>query len=104
MAGRGKIPQTTGTGGPPGKPVWPGKLPAIPWAYAEIVRHLARAERVYLLVQNRAAESLARDVMKKSGVNLGAIDFFRVPTDRGWMPDSGPICVRSHSGEVAYTH
>jgi len=37
-------------------------------------------------------------------VNLGAIDFFRVPTDRGWMRDSGPICVRSHSGEVAYTH
>jgi agmatine deiminase len=32
------------------------------------------------------------------------VDFFRVPTDRGWMRDSGPICVRNESGEVAYNH
>jgi len=100
----GSITKPPGLAGPHENTDWPGKFPAIPWAYAEIVRHLARVERVYLLVQNRAAESLARDVLKKSGVNLGAIDFFRVPTDRGWMRDSGPICVRSHSGEVAYTH
>src|ERR1700682_6779248 len=61
----------------------PAKFPAIPWAYAEIVRHLAHVERVYLLVQNRAAESRVRDILKKSGVNLNAVDFFRGPTDRG---------------------
>src|SRR5258707_11814629 len=104
MPAEGKNHKAPGLGGPQEKTDCPGKFPAIPWAYAEIVRRLARVERVYLLVQNRAAESLARDVLKKSGVNLGAIDFFRVPTDRGWMRDSGPICVRSHSGEVAYTH
>jgi agmatine deiminase len=83
---------------------WPGKFPAIPWAFAEIVRHLTRAERVYLLVQNREAESRVRAILKKSGANLQAVTFFRVPTDRGWMRDSGPISVRNSSGEVAYTH
>jgi len=96
--------EATWLGWPHEQTDWPGKFPSIPWAYAEIVRHLARVERVYLLVENRAAESRARDILKKSGVNLAAVDFFSVPTDRGWMRDSGPICVRSSAGEVAYTH
>jgi len=58
-------------------------------------------ERVYLLVENRAAESRVRGMLKKSGANLDALDFLHVPTDRGWMRDSGPICVRNESGEVA---
>jgi agmatine deiminase len=83
---------------------WPGKFPPIPWAFAEIVRHLSRVERVYLLVQNREAESRVRAILKKSGANLQAVNFFRVPTNRGWMRDSGPICVRNSSGAVAFTH
>jgi agmatine deiminase len=83
---------------------WPGKFATIPWAFAEIVRHLSKVERVYLLVENRASESRVRTILKKSGVNLGAVDFFRVPTDRGWMRDSGPICLRNEAGEVAYNH
>src|SRR5215469_3645544 len=64
---------------------WPGKFPAISWAYAEIVRHLARVECVYLLVQNREAQSKVRAILKKSGVHLDSVNFFCVPTDRGWM-------------------
>jgi agmatine deiminase len=83
---------------------WPGKFPPIPWAFAEIVRHLSRVERVLLVVENRAAESRVRSILKKSGANLDAVDFFRIPTDRGWMRDSGPICVKSVAGEVAFNH
>ena len=36
---------------------WPGKFEAIPWIYAEIVRHLARVERVNILVNDEAAEA-----------------------------------------------
>jgi agmatine deiminase len=61
-------------------------------------------ERVFLLVENRAAEVRVRSILKKVGANLGAVDFFRVPSDRGWMRDSGPICVRSADGEVGYNH
>jgi agmatine deiminase len=83
---------------------WPGKFSPIPWAFAEIVRHLSQVERVYLLVENREAESRVRTILKKSGANLTPVDFFRIPTDRGWMRDSGPICVQNSSGEVAYTN
>jgi agmatine deiminase len=73
---------------------WPGKFAPIPWAFAEIVRHLARVERVNLLVEGRGAESRVKAMLKKSGVTLEAITFFHVPTDRGWMRDSGPIGVQ----------
>jgi agmatine deiminase len=81
---------------------WPGKFAPIPWAFAEIVRHLSRVERVFLLVESSAAESRVRSILKKSGAKLDAVDFFVVPTDRGWMRDSGPICVKNEAGEVAY--
>lgn len=83
---------------------WPGKFPVIPWAFAEIVRHLSRVERVFLLVESREAQSRVRTILKKSGANLDAVDFFIAPTDRGWMRDSGPICVRNESGEVAFNN
>jgi agmatine deiminase len=83
---------------------WPGKFAPIPWAFAEIVRQLSQGERVYLLVENRDAESRVRAILEKSGTNLSAVDFFPIPTDRGWMRDSGPICVKNSAGEVAYIH
>jgi agmatine deiminase len=83
---------------------WPGKFAPIPWHFAEIVRHLSHVERVYLLVENREAESRVRIILKKSGANLASVDFFRIPSDRGWMRDSGPICVKNSAGEVAYTN
>ncbi len=72
---------------------WPGKFAPIPWAFAEIVRHLARVERVFLLVESRDAEERAKTILRKAGAELDAIEFFYVPTDRGWMRDSGPIAV-----------
>jgi agmatine deiminase len=72
---------------------WPGKFAPIPWAFAEIVRHLSRVERVFLLVENAATEERVTQILTKAGANVGAVEFFRVPTDRGWMRDSGPIAV-----------
>ena len=83
---------------------WPGKFAPIPWAFAEIVRHLSRVERVFLLVQDANAEKRVRAILKKAGAQLSNVDFFRVPTDRGWMRDSGPICVKNAAGEVAFNH
>lgn len=83
---------------------WPGKFAPIPWAFAEIVRHLSSVERVFLLVESREAQARVRAMLKKSGAKLDSVDFFVAPTDRGWMRDSGPICVRNASGEVAFNH
>jgi agmatine deiminase len=83
---------------------WPGKFAPIPWAFAEIVRHLSQVERVHLLVENAAAEKRIHAILKKSGAHLPNVHFFRIPTDRGWMRDSGPICVKNEQGEVAFDH
>ena len=83
---------------------WPGKFSPIPWAFAEIVRHLARVEKVFLFVESRSAESRVLAILRKSRVNLDAVTFFRIPTDRGWMRDSGPICVKTSAGEVAFNN
>jgi agmatine deiminase len=81
---------------------WPGKFAPIPWAFAEMVRLLSQVERVFLLVEDGAAEKHARGILKKAGARLDSVEFFRVSTDRGWMRDSGPICVKNGTGEVAY--
>ena len=91
---------------------WPGKFDTIPWIYAEIVRHLARVEHVNILVDNEAAETKARQVLVRSqvipekavvpGRNFGNIRFLRIPTNRVWTRDYGPIFVRrdSRKGEL----
>jgi agmatine deiminase len=36
----------------------------------------------------------ARAVLKSAGVDPACVDFYRVPTNRGWTRDSGPIFVK----------
>jgi agmatine deiminase len=83
---------------------WPGRFAPIPWVYAEIVRKLARVERVRILVQDRAAEEGARRILRKSGADLRTVEFFHAPTDRGWTRDYCPLFVRNRAGEVALTN
>ena len=73
---------------------WPGKFAPIPWVYADIVRHLARVERVRILVQDRDEERAARRILQKSGADLAVVDFFIAPTNRGWTRDFGAIFVK----------
>ncbi len=83
---------------------WPGKFAPIPWVYADIVRHLSQVERVRILVASAEMQRSVRGILKKSGANLSAVDFFHVPTNRGWIRDFGPIFVRNPKGETAVTN
>ncbi len=86
---------------------WPGKFDAIPWIYVEIVRHLARVERVNILVSDEAAEADARQLLVRShvlperaeepGKPAGSIRFWNIPTNRSWTRDYGPIFLRRDS-------
>src|SRR5215469_12884953 len=86
---------------------WPGKFEAIPWIYAEIVRQLARVEKVKILVDDEADEAKARQVLVRSmviserasdpGKSAGNVQFLRIPTNRVWTRDYGPIFVRRES-------
>jgi agmatine deiminase len=83
---------------------WPGKFGTIPWVYGDIVRKLSRVERVRILVENAEAEQKARRVLSKSGADLDAVAFFRVPTDRSWTRDYAPIFVKNDKGLVGATN
>jgi agmatine deiminase len=84
----------TWIGWPYNRTDWPGKFAPIPWVYGEIVRKLAPGETVRILVNSRQHEASARRVLKRVGVDLLHVEFFRLTTDRGWTRDSGPIFVR----------
>jgi agmatine deiminase len=77
---------------------WPGKFPAIPWAYAEIVRHLDRSEPVHILVNDERGERRARATLDRAGIDMARVRFFRFPTDRTWARDYGPMFVTGQDG------
>jgi agmatine deiminase len=73
---------------------WPGRFGPIPWAFADVVRKLAAGETVRLLVKDASHEAKARRHLLRQGADLGRVDFRRIPTDRSWIRDSGPVFVR----------
>lgn len=73
---------------------WPNKFQPIPWVYAEIVRHLARVERVHILVNDAAAEARAGGILNRAGANLANVSFHLWPTNRVWTRDSGPVFLK----------
>lgn len=94
--------EATWIGWPHNQDDWPGKLDAVVWAYGEIVRHLVPGEVVRILVSDAAHEASARRVLQQVDVDLVRTEFFRIPTNRGWARDFGPIGVRhDETGDVA---
>lgn len=73
---------------------WPGKFEPVPWVYAEIVRNLARHERVDLIVNSAHAEKRARAVLEKADALSDNVCFHRWRTDRVWTRDSGCIFLK----------
>jgi agmatine deiminase len=70
---------------------WPGKFEPIPWVYAEIVRTLARHERVDVIVNGASWEKRARAVLEKADALSDNVSFHRWRTNRVWTRDSGCI-------------
>ncbi len=82
---------------------WPGRFQPIPWVYCEIVRALARVERVEILVNDAPAEKRARSMLRRAGAGLGQVRFHQWPTNRVWTRDSGPIFVQNEEGALGIT-
>jgi agmatine deiminase len=70
---------------------WPGKFEPIHWVYAEIIRNLARHERVDLIVNDASWEKRARTVLEKAGALSDNVCFHHWRTNRVWTRDSGCI-------------
>ena len=82
---------------------WPGKFHPIPWVYGDIVRHLARVEKVHILVEGPAEERNAQRVLRKSGARMQRVEFHHFPTNRGWCRDYCPIFVWNSAGQSVIT-
>jgi agmatine deiminase len=79
---------------------WPGKFEPIQWVYAEIIRNLARHERVDLVVNGAEAERKARAVLEKADALSDNVRFHRWRTDRVWTRDSGCIFLKSDKPDL----
>jgi len=78
---------------------WPGKFEPIQWVYAEIIRNLARHERVDLIVNSAESERRARAVLDKADALTDNIKFHLWRTDRVWTRDSGCIFLKRAEGQ-----
>src|SRR5437868_15428511 len=72
---------------------WPGKFEAIPWVYAEIVRHLHLSEQVRILVNGASGEQGARRILERVSIDWKRVEFAHIRTDRVWTRDYGPMFV-----------
>lgn len=73
---------------------WPKKFEPIPWVFAEIIRNLAKFERVELIVKNSAEAAKARRILQRANALAANIRFHRWPTNRIWLRDSGCIFLK----------
>jgi agmatine deiminase len=92
--------RATWIGWPHHEPDWPGKLEAVRWAYAEIVRVLARFEPVEILCASEDDVASARQCLGGHAVRLDRVRLHLVPTDRVWLRDSAPTGVLDAEGRV----
>ena len=86
--------EATWMGWPHNTKDWPGKMGAISWVYGEMVRKLSSGEYVRIFVNDKDHELKSRRVLDKVGVDMTRVQFFRIPTNRGWARDFGPIFVK----------
>ena len=82
------------------EPDWPGKLPVIPWVYAEIVRVLAEHEPLEILCHSSEVMQSARVALDAHNVRHDRMTLHLVPTDRVWLRDSAPTGVIDAAGDV----
>lgn len=82
------------------EPDWPGKLGAIPWVYAEIVRVLHPHERVEILCHDETVRASASATLIAHGVARDGYHLHVVPNDRVWLRDSAPTFVWNNEGAV----
>jgi agmatine deiminase len=82
------------------EPDWPGKLEAVRWVYAEIVRVLAGFEAVDILCSSESTMETARLTLAAHGVADTHVRLHHVPTDRVWLRDSAPTAVSDEDGRV----
>ncbi|HVF40212.1 MAG TPA: agmatine deiminase family protein, partial [Gemmatimonadaceae bacterium] len=82
------------------EPDWPGKMGAIPWTFAEIVRALHVHERVEILCHDETVRAAAAMALSAHDVSPDGYRLHVVPNDRVWLRDSAPTFVWSEENGI----
>lgn len=81
---------------------WTAGLEAARAEFVEILRALAEAERVELVVAEAAADPAAVDALRRrldeAGVSTERIGFHALPSDDSWLRDTAPLFVEDDAG------
>src|ERR1700741_510854 len=82
--------EATWIGWPHNRTDWTGKFAAIRGGYPALARKVTPGEAVPIIIESAGHEAQARRVLSSAGGDLGRVEFFRFPTNRGWTRDFGP--------------
>ncbi len=77
---------------------WPGRFGPIPWVYADVAKKVAEGETVRFLVNDAGSARQARRHLERAGARLDRVELRRLPTDRAWTRDSGPLVLVRRGG------
>lgn len=82
---------------------WPTQLERVQKVWGEMIHALHVHEKVFLLVNDRAEETLVKKYLENMGITTNVF-LYRIPTVDVWMRDSGPIfVVNPHTKQLAMT-
>ncbi len=76
---------------------WPGKMTAIHYVYGEIVRRIAESETVRIIVNDPDHRAKAFGLLYRIGVSPSLVEYFMIPSNRGWTRDFGPIFIKNET-------
>jgi len=77
---------------------WPAGLEATRSEFVEILRALAEAERVELVVPDAATGTEVRRRLGEAGLASANIGFHVLPSDDSWLRDTAPLFVEDDAG------
>ncbi len=84
---------------------FPDRVRKVQQVYCEMIRHLVKGEKVFLLVDDAAMKRKATRMLREVGADLSNIVMHLVPTVDVWIRDYGPnFLLRQGKQELAFNH
>lgn len=80
---------------------YPWKVDTVRWAYCDLIRYVARVERVEILCLDEALEVDLRSRLARQKIT-GDIRIHRAAYNRSWLRDAGPVGVRRSDGQTPH--
>ena len=76
---------------PYNKKDWPGLFRNIPEVVAEIVANISKKQKINLIIKINEKVLKIKKILKKFNTNIKNVKFFKIPSNRIWIRDFGPI-------------